>query len=166
MSGLNPFRRTVGFYEVMATSLPQPCEVSQVSSAPSNDKYRQVPQSNPHRLQGDTSPNNHVNFKLNREQEVEKKKKYFTAKYGQHQMMLIRKRLAVEEWVYEALRDLYDCLEYEDDHTCKLDVEDILNYDTDEERRQYAMECLTDVPKPREEVNNFVEELLKKANTL
>ena len=109
MSGLNPFRRTVGFYEVMATSLPQPCEVSQVSSTPANDKYRQVPQSTTHRLQGNTSANNRVNFKLNREEEVEKKKKYFTAKYGQHQMLLIRKRLAVEDWVYEALRDLYDC---------------------------------------------------------
>ena len=35
------------------------------------------------------------------------RKKYFTQKYGQHQMQLIRKRLAVEEWLDENLRILY-----------------------------------------------------------
>lgn len=35
------------------------------------------------------------------------RKKYFTQKYGQHQMQLIRKRLAVEEWLDEKLRAMY-----------------------------------------------------------
>ena len=35
------------------------------------------------------------------------RKKYFTQKYGQHQMLLIRKRLAVEEWLDSNLRRLY-----------------------------------------------------------
>ena len=38
------------------------------------------------------------------------RKKYLTAKYGQHQMRLIRKRLAVEDWVDEELRTLYDAV--------------------------------------------------------
>lgn len=56
------------------------------------------------------SPRGHVSFtKPNRDEEKEKRHKYLTARYGQHQMMLIRKRLAVEDWLYEQLRDLYDC---------------------------------------------------------
>jgi maltodextrin utilization protein YvdJ len=37
----------------------------------------------------------------------EERKKYLTAKYGQHQMKLIRKRLQVEDWVDEQLNQLY-----------------------------------------------------------
>lgn len=56
------------------------------------------------------SPRGHVSFtKPNREEEKEKRQKYLTARYGQHQMMLIRKRLAVEDWIYEQLRTLYCC---------------------------------------------------------
>ena len=38
------------------------------------------------------------------------RKKYLTAKYGQHQMKLIRKRLAVESWLDSQLRLLYDAV--------------------------------------------------------
>jgi len=56
------------------------------------------------------SPRGHVSFtKPKRDEEKEKRQKYLTARYGQHQMMLIRKRLAVEDWVYEQLRCLFDC---------------------------------------------------------
>ena len=37
----------------------------------------------------------------------EKREKYLTAKYGAHQMCLIRKRLAVEMWMYDELQALY-----------------------------------------------------------
>ena len=57
-----------------------------------------------------TDPNsNHsgqVNFSVSDEY-PEERKKYLTAKYGQHQMKLIRKRLAVEDWVDKQLRILY-----------------------------------------------------------
>ena len=57
-----------------------------------------------------TSPRN-VSFGTSskREEEKDKRQKYLTARYGQHQMMLIRKRLAVEDWLYEKLRDMYNC---------------------------------------------------------
>ena len=58
---------------------------------------------------GQSSPRN-VSFGNNkREEEKDKRQKYLTARYGQHQMMLIRKRLAVEDWLYEKLRDIYNC---------------------------------------------------------
>lgn len=36
----------------------------------------------------------------------ERREKFLTAKYGSHQMSLIRKRLAVEMWLYEELQKL------------------------------------------------------------
>ena len=37
----------------------------------------------------------------------ERKEKYLTAKYGAHQMSLIRKRLNVEMWMFDQLQSLY-----------------------------------------------------------
>ena len=39
--------------------------------------------------------------------EEKKREKFLTAKYGAHQMALIRKRLRVEMWMYERLQELY-----------------------------------------------------------
>lgn len=58
---------------------------------------------------GSDSPRGHVGFTHHRDEEKEKRQKYLTARYGQHQMTLIRKRLAVEDWLYEKLRTLHDC---------------------------------------------------------
>lgn len=56
---------------------------------------------NLHRLKG-------VNFNdFNDLNEIkDEKKKYLTAKYGIHQMSLIRKRLNVENWMIEKLNEL------------------------------------------------------------
>lgn len=48
----------------------------------------------------------HVGFMDNGEVK-EKREKYLTAKYGSHQMNLIRKRLGVEMWLYDELQKLY-----------------------------------------------------------
>lgn len=81
-------------------------------------------------------------------------------------MMLIRKRLAVEDWLYDKLRELYDCQDDSDDHDCKLDLEDVLNLDTDVERREYAQRELVNAQVSREEVERFIDELIKKSKTL
>lgn len=49
----------------------------------------------------------HVGFMDNGEVK-EKREKYLTAKYGSHQMNLIRKRLSVEMWLYDELQKLYE----------------------------------------------------------
>ena len=41
------------------------------------------------------------------EKHADKRAKYFTAKYGAHQMSLVKKRLAVEDWIFEELGRLY-----------------------------------------------------------
>lgn len=38
----------------------------------------------------------------------ERREKFLTAKYGSHQMSLIRKRLAVEMWLFDELEKLYE----------------------------------------------------------
>lgn len=48
----------------------------------------------------------------NKEEYQEERKKYLTAKYPQHQMRLIRKRLEVEDWVDTQLRALYDVVSF------------------------------------------------------
>lgn len=53
----------------------------------------------------------HVNFSNNdgdHKVNPDRKKRYLTAKYGQHQMNLIKKRLKVEMWMYEQLQFLFD----------------------------------------------------------
>ena len=103
--------KSVGFYNVMATyteaNYPTPMEsyrqTNQPTSLPTSQTNRQS-------SAGSNSPRGHVSFiNKNKEEEKEKRQKYLTAKYGQHQMMLIRKRLAVEDWLYEQLRNLYGC---------------------------------------------------------
>ena len=52
------------------------------------------------------TPNKHVNFGGGTGEE-KKREKFLTAKYGAHQMALIRKRLRVEMWMYERLTEIY-----------------------------------------------------------
>lgn len=81
---------------------------TEYSQASSVDSYRNTNQNISTGRQN--SAEAHVSFNhKNKEEEKDKRQKYLTAKYGQHQMMLIRKRLAVEDWLYDKLRELYDC---------------------------------------------------------
>lgn len=49
----------------------------------------------------------HVNF-IEKGEVKERREKFLTAKYGSHQMSLIRKRLAVEMWLFDELQKLYE----------------------------------------------------------
>ena len=53
-----------------------------------------------------STPNKTVNFKITPVNEKEREK-FLTAKYGAHQMALIRKRLKVEMWMFDQLQKLY-----------------------------------------------------------
>merc|ERR1711962_1962839 len=72
------------------------------------------------------TPSKTVNF--NASQDTEKKReKFLTAKFGAHQMALIRKRLRVEMWMYDQLQTLYSeegAPEVEIDLDEVLDIED------------------------------------------
>ena len=52
-----------------------------------------------------STPSKAVNFSENPDGEKHREK-YLTAKYGAHQMALIRKRLKVEMWMFDQLQEL------------------------------------------------------------
>ena len=54
------------------------------------------------------SNKNKVNFNGGGAEDEKKREKYLTAKYGAHQMALIRKRLKVEMWIFDNLQELYE----------------------------------------------------------
>uniref|UniRef100_A0A182MC85 Protein phosphatase 1 regulatory subunit 14B n=1 Tax=Anopheles culicifacies TaxID=139723 RepID=A0A182MC85_9DIPT len=63
----------------------------------------------------------------------ERREKFLTAKYGSHQMSLIRKRLAVEMWLYDELQKLFD----PPTEAIDVDIDEILDMDTDDIRRSH-----------------------------
>ncbi|XP_033734701.1 protein phosphatase 1 regulatory subunit 14C-like [Pecten maximus] len=163
--------KSVGFSNVMATYTAAPNYTSSMDSyRPTNQSGAINTSSAPAQRQDSedsNSPRGHVSFtKPNRDEEKEKRQKYLTARYGQHQMMLIRKRLAVEDWLYEQLRDLYDCEDDSDDHNCNLDMDDVLNCDTEAEIREYASKELVEAKKAPEVLKKFIDALVEKAKTL
>ena len=62
------------------------------------------------------TPNKVVNFTTGKDP-GKTREKYLTAKYGSHQMALIRKRLKVEMWMYDRLQEI-----------CNIQVGQILKY--------------------------------------
>ncbi|KAF9805712.1 hypothetical protein SFRURICE_009344 [Spodoptera frugiperda] len=99
----------------------------------------------------------HVNFS-DKGEVKERREKFLTAKYGSHQMALIRKRLAVEMWLYDELQKLYDtpkegaagaagaCAPQE----VEVDIDELLDMDSDELRRRHltVRHCLAASRRP------------------
>ena len=70
----------------------------------SNNNSKSLSQS---KISAPSTPSKGVNFNDNPETEKHREK-YLTAKYGAHQMALIRKRLKVEMWMFDQLQELQD----------------------------------------------------------
>ena len=61
----------------------------------------------PATIKAPATPSKTVAFKMSAGVSEREREKFLTAKYGAHQMALIRKRLRVEMWMYERLHELY-----------------------------------------------------------
>lgn len=108
----------------------------------------------------------HVNF-IEKGEVKEKREKFLTAKYGSHQMSLIRKRLAVEMWLYDELQKLYEIPEVSTDTSeVEVDIDELLDMDSDSIRTQHLKKLLSDAKKSQHDVNKFIEELLERIKTL
>eukprot|EP00094_Tigriopus_californicus_P009097 TCALIF_08770-PA protein Name:"Similar to Ppp1r14c Protein phosphatase 1 regulatory subunit 14C (Mus musculus)" AED:0.04 eAED:0.04 QI:0/0.75/0.6/0.8/0.75/0.6/5/982/141 len=105
-----------------------------------------------------STPNKQVNFQTNSDEK--KREKFLTAKYGAHQMALIRKRLRVEMWMYERLQELYGAEDIE------IDLDEVLDMDSEMERQQYIRNLLREPQGASENINIFVGDLLEKVKTL
>ncbi|GIY42335.1 uncharacterized protein CDAR_510811 [Caerostris darwini] len=108
----------------------------------------------------------HVNFDLENEEIHERKKKYLTAKYGQHQMSLIKKRLRVEMWMYDQLQVLYDSSEDSNSYEVEIDLDELLDIEAEPARRDWLRKKLVGVKQSEEAVEKFITELLQRATTL
>ena len=89
-----------------ASRLQTSSRMNSSSSKISSSNHRQTP----------STPNRHVNFGGGNGPEEKKREKFLTAKYGAHQMALIRKRLRVEMWMYERLTELYGAVSTSAEH--------------------------------------------------
>ncbi|XP_075059712.1 protein phosphatase 1 regulatory subunit 14C [Mixophyes fleayi] len=78
-----------------------------------------------------------------------------TVKYDRKEL---RKRLVLEEWIVEQLSELYGC-EEEEMPEVEIDIDDILDASTEEERVVKLQESLVDCYKPTEE---FINQLLSR----
>ena len=93
-------------------------EVSQPNKTPVYHREPVVPVAQPvkkppvknpvTRVNREQSNKNKVNFNGGQAEDEKKREKYLTAKYGAHQMALIRKRLKVEMWIFDNLQELYE----------------------------------------------------------
>uniref|UniRef100_A0A8C4LRZ2 Protein phosphatase 1 regulatory subunit 14 n=2 Tax=Equus asinus TaxID=9793 RepID=A0A8C4LRZ2_EQUAS len=78
-----------------------------------------------------------------------------TVKYDRKEL---RKRLVLEEWIVEQLGQLYGC-EEEEMPEVEIDIDDLLDADSEEDRASKLREALIDCYKPTEE---FIKELLSR----
>lgn len=108
----------------------------------------------------------HVNFEPDTEEIHERKKKYLTAKYGQHQMSLIKKRLRVEMWMYDQLQSLYGCSDDSGTYEVEIDLDELLDIEAELARREWLRKKLVDVKQSGDAVERFITELLERATTL
>ena len=122
-----------------------------------------------------TDPTSRVGFSDKVVKVEHDRKKYLTAKYGQHQMALIKKRLSVELWLIEELQMLYpkegpgsSSPGYGSDvvDECDIDLDDLLDIERDDERRRFLRQKLSACPQPSIVVARFIEDLLVKAKSL
>jgi len=111
-----------------------------------------------------STPSKAVNFSTNPENEKHREK-YLTAKYGAHQMALIRKRLKVEMWMFDELQHLQDS-ENESTKEIDIDLDEILDMDDEIQRKIFLRKVLSDSSSSKEIINKFVDDLLERAKTL
>lgn len=96
----------------------------------------------------------------------ERKEKYLTAKYGAHQMSLIRKRLNVEMWMFDQLQSLYPAPQEGKHEEKELDLDELLDVEGELKKRKYLWDSLADCKQSKDKVEKFINELLERATTL
>lgn len=116
-------------------------------------------------MKGSPKSSLHVNFDTDKDELQERKKKYLTAKYGQHQMSLIKKRLRVEMWMYEQLQFLFACTD-DSAYEVEIDLDELLDIEADSLKKEWLRKKLSDAKQSRDAIEKFMDELLLRAKTL
>ncbi|CAJ0577032.1 unnamed protein product, partial [Mesorhabditis spiculigera] len=81
-------------------------------------------------------------------------------KYGKQQMVLIRKRMQVENWVEEEVTKLYGG---KDENGVELELDDLLALDTAQQRRKFAYDELQKhfCPASMDRITAFLDGLIR-----
>merc|ERR1711892_527652 len=111
-----------------------------------------------------TKPYKAVNFEPNPCGE-KKREKYLTAKYGAHQMALIRKRLKVEMRMFDKLQEICES-QTESTNEVDIDLDEVLDIEDEDLQKRFIRDLLTDSKSSIEVVNKFVNDLLERTKTL
>merc|ERR1739838_248025 len=86
------------------------------------------------------TPSKAVNFSTNPENEKHREK-YLTAKYGAHQMAMIRKRLKVEMWMFDQLQIIYQD-EDEPINDVDIDLDEVLDIEDENLQKKFIRDSL------------------------
>ncbi|VDO67537.1 unnamed protein product [Schistosoma curassoni] len=97
------------------------------------------------------SENREVVFAADAPADHSKRKRYLTAKYDRRTRQKISEKIRLENFVFEHLRTLY-CTEV-DDYDCDIDLDEISDLKTNDEKVQTLKEKLKSCPAKQEQVD-------------
>lgn len=86
-------------------------------------------------------------------------------KYGKHQMMLIRKRMKIENWIDAEVTKLFNG---NDNNGVEIDVDVLLDLDTVPAKRKFVFDHLqrNHCPASMDKITMFLDEMIDQINTL
>uniref|UniRef100_A0A8R1TM42 Protein phosphatase 1 regulatory subunit 14B n=1 Tax=Onchocerca volvulus TaxID=6282 RepID=A0A8R1TM42_ONCVO len=107
----------------------------------------------------------HAHFSDQKNRKTNERSRMLTMKYGKHQMMLIRKRMNVENWIDNQLNELYQATTTDN---IDIDLDAVLDLNTESERRHYVTDLLrkTHCPATESQIHDFLDQLMQKLNML
>ncbi|CAH8443533.1 unnamed protein product [Schistosoma intercalatum] len=106
------------------------------------------------------SDNREVVFAADAPADHSKRKRYLTAKYDRRTRQKISEKIRLENFVFEHLRTLY-CTEV-DDYDCDIDLDEISDLKTNDEKVQTLKEKLKSCPAKQEQIDEFIQNLLRR----
>ncbi|CAJ0954599.1 unnamed protein product, partial [Mesorhabditis belari] len=107
----------------------------------------------------------HARFGGEREERRIERNRVLTMKYGKQQMVLIRKRMQIENWIEEEVTKLFAG---KDDNGIELELDELLGLDTASIRRKFVYDELQKhfCPASMDKITIFLDDLIKQMATL
>ncbi|KAL6741078.1 hypothetical protein Aduo_014370 [Ancylostoma duodenale] len=96
---------------------------------------------------------------------MEERNRVLTMKYGKQQMMLIRKRMKIENWIDAEVAKLFNG---NDNNGVDIDVDVLLDLDSVPAKRKFVFDNLqrSHCPASMDKITMFLDEMIDQLNTL
>ncbi|PIO66503.1 hypothetical protein TELCIR_05955, partial [Teladorsagia circumcincta] len=107
----------------------------------------------------------HARFPKDAQARREERSRVLTMKYGKHQMMLIRKRMKIENWIDAEVAKLFNGNE---NNGVEIDLDMLLDLDTVPAKRKFVFDHLqrNHCPASMDKITMFLDEMIDQLNTL